>query len=390
MKKKIRVLYLGNHAGIFLSHRLPVFKQMVESGFDVHVAVPAKPDLLSQNIDRHSISTIKKNGFKYHDIQIHRSSTNIKKEMMSFLGVYKLYKLIKPDLVYHATQKPVLYGSFISKIVKVPCVVNSLTGLGFVFTDKRIKASLLKAIMKLVYRYTLDRQNSMNIFHNNDDRNYFLEKGMINKANSVVIKGSGVDLNKFVFKPEPEKQDPIIIFPSRLLKDKGVLEFVSAAKTLKQKNIKARFVLVGDIDPLNPSSVAKHDVKLWKKNGVIEWWGWHKDMPSVYRQSSIVCLPSYREGMSKSLIEGVASGRPVVTTDVPGCREIITSPANGFLVTKKDSKSLGDSLEILIKDRDLRQAMGKNSRELAEKEFSLKKVVDDTMIICNNLIENFL
>jgi glycosyltransferase involved in cell wall biosynthesis len=388
--KRVRILYLGNHAGIFLSHRLPVFKKMVQSGFEVHVAVPAKPDLLSQNIDQNSIQTIKESGFQYHDIKIHRSSTNIKKEICSFVDIFKLLKLVKPDLVYNATQKPVLYGSLISKIVKTPCVVNSLTGLGFVFTDKGIKASLLKIVMKLFYRYTLDRQNSMNIFHNHDDRNYFLAKGIVNKSNSIVIKGSGVNLNEFIYQPEPDDSNPIIIFPSRLLKDKGVLEFVGAAEQVKLNNIKARFVLVGDIDPLNPTSVTKKEVQLWEKNELIEWWGWRKDMPFVYQQASIVCLPSYREGMSKSLIEGLASGRPVVTTDVPGCREIIANPANGFLVNKKDSKKLGDALAILIKDKELRQTMGRNSRELAKKEFSLEIVVNDTMTICKNLIEKYI
>jgi len=390
VKKRVRILYIGNHAGIFLSHRLPVFKKMIESGYEVHVAVPSKTDLLSQNIHENSVKAIKKNGFQYYDIQIHRSSTMVKKEILSFIQIIKLYKMIKPDLVYHATQKPVLYGSFISKMVKVPCVINSLTGLGFVFTDKGIKASLLKIVIKFLYRYTLDQQNSMNIFHNNDDRNYFLKKRIVNKENSLVIKGSGVNLDEFAFKPEPDEQNPIIIFPSRLLRDKGVLEFVNAAKIIKLNNIKARFVLVGDIDPINPTSVTKKDVKLWEKNGLIEWWGWRRDMPSVYQQASIVCLPSYREGMSKSLIEGLASGRPIVTTNVPGCREIIANPVNGILVDKKDSKKLGDGLTILIKDRKLRQIMGKNSRKLAVKEFSLEKVVDDTMKLCNKLLENAL
>jgi len=363
---------------------------MLESGFDVHVAVPSKPDRLSKNIDQNFIKTIKKNGFKYHDIQIHRSSANIKKEVLSFYGVYKLYKMIRPQLVYHATQKPVLYGSFISKIVKTPCVVNSLTGLGFVFTNRGIKALLLKAFMQLIYRYTLNRKNTMNIFHNNDDRNYFLEKGIVNNKNSVVIKGSGVDLNKFFFTPEPKGKKTIIIFPSRLLRDKGILEFVSAAKRLKLKNIKARFVLVGDVDPLNPSSVTKNDIIRWEENEMIEWWGWQKDMPSVYQQSSIVCLPSYREGMSKSLIEGLASGRPIVTTDVPGCREIIAEKANGLLVKKKDVDSLENNLEILIRDKGLRETMGKNSRKLAEDKFGVEKVVNDTMAICKSLMEEML
>jgi glycosyltransferase involved in cell wall biosynthesis len=217
------------------------------------------------------------------------------------------------------------------------------------------------------------------IFQNPDDREVFLESHLVDPGKVALIRGSGVDTQHFFPQPEPSCA-PLVILPARMLWDKGVGEFVAAARTLRAQGIKARFALVGDSDDKNPASVHSSQLREWEKEGVIEWWGWKENMEQVYAQAAIVCLPSfYREGVPKVLIEAAACGRPIVTTDMPGCREVVRHGENGFLIPVRDAGTLAKALLDLIKSPSTRREMGITSRIIAEKEFSMELVISQTL-----------
>ncbi len=376
-----RFLYVGNHAGYFLTHRLPVMQAIRDAGYEVHVAAPAEADALEKMVVANAADTIRSLGFHYHPISIKRGSIDPLGELRVMIQLYQIYKALKPDLVYHATIKPVLYGGILARVTHVPAVISAVTGLGYVFLATGLKASLLRTGVKSAYRLALGHPNMRTLFQNSDDSKVFIEQGLVKSEIVAVIKGSGVDMQNFSVTPEPDGV-PIIVLPSRMLWDKGVGEFVEATTQLKEAGIEARFVLVGDTDPDNPAAISRDQLQRWHDSGVIEWWGWCENMPKIFREAHIVCLPSYREGIPKALIEAAASGRPIVTTDVPGCREIVYDGENGLLVRVRDSQTLADAMRRLIEDRELRTQMGRRSREIAESEFSTTTIIAQTLAVC--------
>ena len=207
----------------------------------------------------------------------------------------------------------------------------------------------------------------------------FLRLGIVRRENSVLIRGSGVDLVKFSFHAEPSTENPIVLLASRMLWDKGVGEFVDAANCLKNEGVLARFVLVGEPDPGNPASIEKTKLDDWVNSGVVEWWGFKSNMHEIFKLTSMVCLPSYGEGLPKVLLEALASGKPIITTDVPGCREVVYDNENGYLVPVKDSKKLADRIKYLLENPKLREHFGVISRQLAEQHFSIESVVEKTI-----------
>jgi glycosyltransferase involved in cell wall biosynthesis len=217
------------------------------------------------------------------------------------------------------------------------------------------------------------------VVQNEDDRAFVAGLGIVPEKRVVLVPGSGVETGRFAPAPEPEGV-PVVLFPSRLLRDKGVEEFVAAARLLRARGVAARFVLVGDRDPENPASVPAQTLHAWTNEGVVEHWGWRDDMPAVYAQASVVCLPSWREGMSRALLEAAACGRAIVTCDVPGCRDVVADGA-GVLVPARDPQALAQALATLLADPAKRQALGVRARARALAEFSLERVVRDTLAI---------
>ncbi len=370
-----RILYVVNDADFFLSHRLPLAKAAQSYGYDVHVATPS-----GSGVER-----IVDEGFTFHSILLNRMGIRPFQEIKSLLGLYKLYSELQPALVHHVTIKPVLYGGMMARLARIPAVVSAVSGLGYVFIPRDFKAKLGRSSVKFLYRLALGHDNNIVIFQNPDDKNLFLESGMIAKGRVALIKGSGVDLRAFVPTSEPVTT-PLIILASRMLWDKGVGEFVEAARLLQNAGLKARFALVGDTDPGNPAAVPTSQLEDWKRDGIVEWWGRRDDMPNVFAQAHIVCLPSYREGLPKVLIEAAASGRSIITTDVPGCREVVRDGENGLLVQMRATAALAMALRKLIEDPELRRRMGKKGRELAVAEFSVETVVNETLAIYRELI----
>ncbi len=305
--------------------------------------------------------------------------------MGSLFALYRLYNSLRPDLVHHVTIKPVLYGGTMARLARVPAVVNVVTGLGYVFISRGLKGWLLRNSVKLVYRLALNHPNSRVVFQNPDDRETFVRNGLVDASAAVLIKGSGVDVNEFSPTPEPLGR-PLVLLASRLLWDKGVGEYVEAARRLREEGVKARFVLVGDSDFGNPAMVMKGQLEAWHRSGIVEWWGHRDNMSAVFAQAHVVCLPSYREGLPKVLIEGAACGRPIVATDVAGCREIVHDEHNGLLVRPRDAVALADALRRLIENPSDRQRMGLRGREIVMTEFSLAKVIGDTLAVYRELL----
>jgi len=363
MRKKL--LFVVNVPWFFISHRLPIAIAAKASGYEVHVATSSGTE----------VDAIRKNGLIVHEVPFTRSSSKFLEEAKILLALFKLYKKIKPDIVHHITIKPVLYGSLISIITKVPYTINAISGLGFIFLATGFIAALRRTLVKFAYRIAFLKSNTVAIFQNPDDREQFIKQGLVTHKQTFLVRGSGVDLSEYHMIDEPSGV-PVIVLLARMLWDKGIGEFVAAARLLKEKGISARFRLVGSIDKGNPKAIQKEQIDLWRKEGVVEWEGYISEVVKVISESNIVCLPSYREGLPKSLIEAAACGRAVVTTDVPGCNYAIQPEISGVLVPAHDSKSLADALIRLIKDDSLRFEMGKAGRAFAEKEFTIQKVVD--------------
>lgn len=375
-ERRPRLLFVVNDPSFFLSHRLPLALAARRAGADVHVATQSGP----------AAEQIAAEGLPFHGVPINRSGVGLLGELQSLLALIRLYRAVRPDIVHHVTIKPVLYGSIAARLARTPGVVNAITGLGYVFAAKGTRAELLRALVKRMYKSAFDHPRNRVIFQNPDDRSRFLAAGLLRECTAVLIRGSGVSLEHFPLTRE-QKSAPVVILASRMLWHKGVGEFVEAARRLRNAHVGARFVLVGDTDSGNPSAIPRSQLEMWHAEGVIEWWGHRNDMPRVFAQSHIVCLASeYGEGVPKVLIEAAASGRPIVTTDSPGCREIVRHGVNGLLVPIRDTARLAGAIHQLIEAPKLRREMGLRGREIVEAEFSVEQVVRETLAVYRELL----
>ena len=372
---KPRVLFFITEDWYFWSHRLPIARAARDAGFEVLVAT---------RVDQHK-ARIEKEGFRLIPIHLVRRNKNILREIFSILEVIRIYRREKPHIVQHVAIKPVLYGSWAARIAGIPGVVNALAGLGFIFVAQGLKTSVLRRFVVFAYRLAFSAKNTIGIFQNPEDLKMFVDAGVIKSEKAVLIRGSGVDTSRFIPLPEPAGI-PTIVLASRMLWDKGVGEFVDAAKILNKDGIKCRMILVGNPDPENPASIPEETLHRWHSEGTVEWWRHKDDMPEVFAKSNIVVLPSYREGLPKVLLEAASCGRTIVATDVPGCREIVHHNENGLLVPPHDSKFLTDALKVLIKDPELRAKMGARGREIVEAKFSEEIVVKQTMEVYERLL----
>ena len=310
-------------------------------------------------------------GFRYIPMEFSRKGINPLQELATLRQFEKIYAQEKPDLVHQFTIKCVIYGSLAAKKIGNIAVVNSITGLGYVYVSDGLVARGLRKIVNPLYRKAL--KGTQVIFENSDDASLFLEREFVSQDQVNIVLGTGIDTEKFKPIPPPESI-PLVILPSRLLWDKGVGEFVEAAAMIRAKGIEARFALVGKKDEGNPSSVSFEQLTQWQKEGNVEWWGWQEDILTTLSLSDIVCLPSYREGLPKILIEAASCSRPIVTTDTAGCREVVADGVNGYLVPVKDAAALAAALEKLLLDPALRKQMGEAGRERAVELFANEKV----------------
>jgi glycosyltransferase involved in cell wall biosynthesis len=358
------ILYMINVDWFFVSHFLPVGKEAIKKGYEVHIAC-AMTDKKNE---------LEKLGFKVHKLDISRSGLNLFNECKTMYQMYKILKFVNPDIVEFLTIKPVVYGGIVSHLLKIPKKVFYITGLGYVFIAKGFKGFIVRNLVKTMYRLAITGKNNSIITENIFDKNLIESLDAVQEKQVSIIRGAGVDLGKYKFTQE-SSENITVVMACRLLKDKGVKEFVEAVKRIKIKGINARFDLYGDIDQDNPATITAEELVQIKADGFVNVHGFTSDIANVFSQANIVVLPSYREGLPKVLIEAAACGRAVVTTDVPGCRDAIEPNVTGLLCNVKDIDSLAEKIEQLILDQTLRTKMGKAGRDLAEKEFDITNVV---------------
>ncbi|MCG3722790.1 glycosyltransferase family 1 protein [Vibrio cincinnatiensis] len=371
-----RILFVVNAPEFFLSHRLPLAIAAQKAGYDVHVAT-------AEGLEVQSIQSL---GLSHHVVPFARSGQNPLNELKTLISLIKLFKTIKPSLVHLITIKPVLYGGIAARLTGVEAVVSAVSGLGTVFLAGSAIARLRRWLVILMYRFAFNQKRLSVIFQNPDDRDILLSLKTLKPHQIRMIRGSGVDLLDYPFLPEPEGT-PVVVMAARLLKDKGVIEFIEAAKILNERNIAVEMKLIGAPDQGNPTSVSQTELDQWAASGFVQLLGYQKNIGKHYSEANIICLPSYREGLPKSLVEAAACGRPVVTTDVPGCRDAIIPEKTGLLVPVKNAIALADAIETLVQDTGLRKTMGEAGRVLAEEVFAIEKIVEQHMVIYRELLE---
>ena len=332
------------------------------------------------------ITEVQARGFRWIQWEVGRKTLNPLGELISFLKLFRIYREEKPLLVHHHTIKPVLYGTLAARLARIQGIVNSITGMGYVFSSSDLAARLIRPFVKAFYRQVLHQENVRVIFENNTDLELFISQRLIGREQVILISGVGVDTNKF--SPVPEPRDPIVILmATRMLWDKGVGIFVEAMRILHKRHT-IRAVLAGEPDSGNPSNIPSETIQGWQEEGIVEWWGWQSDMPGTYSKCHIVAFPTmYGEGVPTVLLEALACGRAVVTTDVPGCRDVVTHGVNGLLVPVKNAKALAEALKTLLLDGELRRNMGATGRKIALEQFGNLKVNLETLSVYKQLVK---
>ena len=378
MTKKL--LFVVNSDWFFLSHRLPIALAAQKENYEIHLAVGLTSKL----------EVLTSYGFIIHPLDLKKGSTSFVAIVKSFFQIYSVMRAVRPNLVHLITIKPLLLGGLAARLAKVPAVVAAISGLGFVFLDVGMKAVFRRLIVRGLYAIALRHRNLKVIFQNRDDQASVCQMSCLNSNAIELIRGSGVDLEEYHLKDSPVGT-PIVILAARLLKDKGVYEFVEAARLLKRSEYAPRYgvrcVLVGIPDPENPSAVTSETLERWRQEGCVEVWGWRSDMVDVLASAAVVVLPSYREGLPKILMEAAACGRAVVTTDVPGCRDAIEPSVTGILIPVRQVCPLAEAIKYLLDHPSLCVEMGLAGRRLAEQCFDVHAVVEAHMRIYRQLLE---
>ncbi len=360
-----KILYLVADDRYFCSHRLPLAVLAQQQGYQVFVAAPAKNDY----------KRIQKAGLTFCPLYFDRGGLNPWHEIKTLYQIVKLYWQIRPDIVHAVALKPVLYGTLARMMVRSPQMVAAISGLGAIFSQDH----WLQKPIKMLLRFLLSNRKVQVIVQNPEDAQVIQDLNP--KINIHLILGAGV--NTEVFSPVPEPSDPFtVIHVSRLLWNKGIGEFVQAARLLKQEGYDFRFLLVGEPDLENPGAISSETVQQWHDEGIIEWLGYRSDIAALYQKSHLAVLASYyREGIPKSLIEAASCGKPIITCDMPGCRLIVQDQVNGFLIPPRNADILANSIKKMALDVQQRQKFGKASRDLVEKSFGERIIHQQTLNI---------
>ncbi len=368
MMKKI--LFIVNLDKFFVSHRLPIALAAQKAGYKIHIATQFTTEK----------NKLQKLGFILHSLPIDRSSYNIKSNLKTFFKIYYLYKSVRPNICHLITIKPILYGSLIAHFFRKLSLVISISGLGYVFSDQSLSSKINKIIISILYKLAFNQKKIKVIFQNKDDKEKLTKITNLSKKDTILIHGSGIDLNKF--RPMKNKDKKIVLFASRLLISKGIKDFIDSAKYVEDAN----FVVSGKFDYDNPDCIDPSYIYENEKKGLIEYWGEKEDMEKIINKSSVVVLPSYYgEGLPKILIEAAACGKPIVTTNHPGCRESIINRKTGFIVPIKNPLTLSKYIKKILENKELRINMGKEARIYAERKFSIDKVVEKHLTIYSNI-----
>jgi glycosyltransferase involved in cell wall biosynthesis len=370
----MKILFLTTEDSSFWSHRLTLARAARDAGAEVVIMTR------SGNYR----SRLENEGFRIIPWKISRRSLNPIHELFSFVQVLRAYIREQPDLIHHVAFKPIVYGGIAARLWGRICTVNSVTGLGPVFINSDPLMVFLRRVLTGLLKWVFRSSNCVVILQNEDDRDLFVKLKIVMRERTVVIPGFGVDTECFRPFPEPPGV-PVVMLPARMQWEKGVGEFVAAASELRTRGASARMVLVGAPDPNNPGCITEAKLNEWVNSGAVEWWGPQENMPSVLNRSQVVCLPSYREGLPKVLLEASACGRAVVTTNTAGCSSAVRDGDNGLLVPIKNSQALAAAILRLLRDDELRTKMGASGRARAVNEFSDKQVAYQTLSVYQDL-----
>jgi glycosyltransferase involved in cell wall biosynthesis len=371
------LLFVVNVSWFFISHRLELATQAARAGYDVHVATCVDSD------DDERV--IRDAGLALHHVGIGRSGSPGLSDLVALWRLLRLTRRLRPALMHLVGVKPIVLGGLVARMASVATVM-AITGLGHAFIRGGFWANLRSSLIVGAMHFVAGRPRCAVIFQNEEDRDAFVSRRIIAPAAAHLIRGSGVDLRHYQFVPEPA--GPVrILLASRMLRTKGIPEFVAAARLLKAKWPDVQFLLAGSPDDGNPASLTREELGALNEEGYVSWLGHQRNVAALLASVHVVALPSYyKEGVPKVLIEAAACGRPVVTTDTPGCRDIVRDGLNGFLVPPRDSRALTDALDRLVSDGNLRVAMGERGRALAENEFGITDVIERTLRIYEELL----
>jgi len=362
----MKILYFANTDWFLYNYSLSLFKYLQRKGYQVCLTSP-----------KGKYSTLlQKENLDWQEFPLSRKGMNPLREIQSVRQFRKVLAATQPDILHNFTLKSVLYGSLAAKKIDHIRIVNTITGMGFLFINKDIRTRIVRAFLIPLLRYAL--KDTKVLFLNTTDRDFYLERGIIQPNQAKIVHGSGVDIDVYSpGKPAQKEKKTTILFPARFLKDKGIHEFVEAARITKKQHTECVFVLVGSLDKGNPSSISENELQAWIQEGIVECWGWQNKMAAVYQQASMVCLPSYREGLATSLLEAAACAVPIITTDVPGCRELVKNGETGFVVPTRNAQELARCIIFLIEHPLESLEMGLRAREFIVEEYSQDTVNAD-------------
>jgi glycosyltransferase involved in cell wall biosynthesis len=380
----MKALLFANTEWYLYNFRLPLAKHLKDQGFEVLLLSP--PGEYGKRFAEH--------GLRWQAVPMERRSLHPWRELKLLWYLVRLYAREKPDVAHHFTIKCVVYGSIAARLAGVKNRINAVTGLGHVFTTPSLKNWLLRPVVRGLLRFALGGKNSRLIVQNPDDFDMFTRHGLAKPDKVRLIRGSGVDTNKFQpvtppLLPEGERRPVTVLLAGRLLREKGIYEYREAARLVKQAYPETSFLLAGEPDSGNPSSLTPQELLDWKQEGTVTLLGHVEDMQALLAHIDIMVLPSYREGTPRSLLEAAACGLPLVATDVPGCREIVKHERNGFLVPSQDAVALANALKALLHDSAVRHKMGVESRQIVLAEFDQQRVLRKTFAVYQELLSIF-
>lgn len=375
-----KVLFLVTEDWYFVSHRFEFAKYLVSEGYDVSLG--CRESGLRTKIEEAGIRVI--------EIPFAREKISPIAVLQACWKVRQLIAQLKPDMVHLVAIRPILVGWLATVFQKRPVFINAVTGMGSLFSMKvkGFKLRLTKAIVGMMFRRVFKQATAHTIWQNHDDYETFTSSGLCPKDRAAVIRGVGIDFSGVQFEPEPDQDPLVVLYVGRLLIDKGVHELVDASKVLVKNGIKHKLRIVGDFDQCNPRSIPSVQIDLWRQLEWIELLGNRKDIGELMLASNLIVMPSYREGLPQVLLEAGRAGRAVVTTDVPGCREVILHDKTGLLVKSRSSEELAEAMKCLLIKKELRASFAVNNYSTVQKEFSKDVIFEQMCQFYRNVLGN--
>lgn len=377
----MNLIFFVGQDRFFLTHVKDRAEFFARKGFNVYV--------LGKKTSDHYVKQIEMLGFKFFDTKIRRDAINPLEALWNLIDVFSIYKRIRPDVVFHLGAKAIFLGSVSAKLLgKQVSIVNAPIGLGHLFICKTVKARILRNIVTFLYKLLLNTKKSKVIVENQDDINFFISLGAVKKENIFLIPGAGIDTKFFIPSEKiSHPKDCTIIMVARLIKEKGIYEFIASAEMSFKERLPIKFIVVGSPDPNNPSSLTREEYEDLQKNPAVKCVGFTENVLQLLQQAEIACLPSYREGLPRSLIEACSCGLPIITTDTVGCRDVVIND-NGLIVPVADKEALFNAIKTLAFSERLRKKMGMNSRNLAVQRFEVNKISEQTYQVVESLLVN--